>query len=191
MRIIISISTILAAVHGHNVTFTCETPPCSTTLCGSMPRSTNPDECTGSSCRVDCGLELGYYEDPNDCRKYCVCTGDKKRTPDGTLIEPFGRHVTCPLGTFWDKDCEGLYKPLASGLGYDGGCCNYAWKLLSFPIGCQGACERLTKWHCGRSTSCSWYTSNMVRGVCKSNEFVQAQSSKLRVSHRWALVAII
>jgi len=130
--------------------FTCLNPPCDSEVCGEM--AVNANDCEGDNCAVDCSLETGYYRDNKNCRAYCFCSGD---VDDGTGNSVPSRYHVCPPGTFWDGDCDGFHNELANGMGYEGGCCNHAASLLNFHK-CPGGCERLSKYHCGKSSTCSW-----------------------------------
>ena len=130
--------------------YTCDNPPCDSTVCGSMAKDMT--RCTGNRCSVECSLERGYYPDNADCTAYCYCSGE---IDTGSGIRVPSRWMKCPRGTFWDKDCGGWHQELANGIGYKGGCCNHAFAILNF-ANCPGACERLSKYHCGKSQTCNW-----------------------------------
>jgi hypothetical protein len=131
--------------------FTCTNPPCDSEVCGRM--AVNADDCEGDSCAVDCSLAEGYYRDNSNCRGYCFCSGG---VDEGTGTRVPSRWELCPAGTFYDADCKGHHNELANGMGYKGGCCNHAAEVINFQDGCDGGCERLSKYFCAKSRTCSW-----------------------------------
>lgn len=130
--------------------YQCLNPPCDDGVCGAMP--VDPDSCEGDKCTVQCSLETGYYRDNNNCRAYCYCSGE---VDDGSGTAVPSRWQVCPEGTFWDDDCRGFHEILKSD-GYKGGCCNHPAFILNFADGCDKGCQRLSKYFCIKSKTCSW-----------------------------------
>jgi len=131
--------------------YECQNPPCDSTVCGAM--SVDLDSCDGDTCAVDCSLEEGYYADNADCRSYCFCSGTDN--VDGHGVRVPSRWHTCPAGTVWSPGCGGYFEELSNGVGHAGGCCDHPNNVLNF-ANCPGACERLTKYNCKKSNTCSW-----------------------------------
>merc|ERR1712167_263744 len=111
------------------------------------------DEEGNATSKVDCSLAEGYYADASDCRGYCFCSGTDNVDGYGNRVP--SRYEQCPAGTVCDAGCSGHHEALANGLGYAGGCCAHPASILNFS-NCDGGCERLSKYHCGKSETCDW-----------------------------------
>merc|ERR1712142_359110 len=142
--------------------FTClNAEGCDDATCGAM--ATIVDENGDATASVDCSLAEGYYADASDCRGYCFCSGTDNVDGYGNRVP--SRYEQCPEGTVYDAGCSGHHEALANGLGYAGGCCAHPASILNFN-NCDGGCERLSKYHCGKSETCSW---NAECNCCQAN----------------------
>jgi len=128
---------------------------CESSTCGHMP--IHVEDCQGPGpcevARVDCSLAHGYYADVDNCQGYCFCSGE---VDTGTGVAVPSRWGHCPENTFYTPGCQGFHGALATGFGYDGGCCQHPRDIKSGIENCPGFCPLLSKYHCDKSPTCGW-----------------------------------